>query len=184
MIKGLYDGFDGLVYIYYRGKVQLVLSDVNAGHRGGDVSETALRVVLQPNMWTEVAYKYIRDSFEKGNSQLNYLEKDGYVDIYTDKKEVDAIKNKLANADCVDIKTTVSIDDVLAKQANKYFDLKDLNEVAVAPTEKESSKIDKVLDMVMEQSKQNAKQNEQMMKLMETTQQLIIALVSNKNDTK
>ena len=93
MIKGLYDGYHGLVYIYYKGPMTLVLSDVNAGFaKNIDKADTALRVVLRPFEWTVVSYEYIKSAWEGGKSQLNYLEKDGYVDIYTDAKEVEELK--------------------------------------------------------------------------------------------
>lgn len=96
MIKGLYAGYNGLVYIYYKGPMSLVLSDVNAGFaKNIDKADTALRVVLKPFEWTVVAYEHIKNAWEGGNSQLNYLEKDGYIDIYTDPKEVEELKKHL-----------------------------------------------------------------------------------------
>ena len=93
MIKGLYAGYNGLVYIYYKGPMSLVLSDVNAGFaKNIDKADTALRVVLKPFEWTVVAYEHIKNAWEGGTSQLNFLEKDGYIDIYTDPKEVEELK--------------------------------------------------------------------------------------------
>ena len=96
MIKGLYSGYQGKIYIYYRGPIQIVLSDVHAGfNMGEDLAATSLRIVLRPNCWTECAYSYVSEGFENHKGQLYALEQSGVVDIYTDPKEVAAIK--LAN---------------------------------------------------------------------------------------
>jgi len=93
MIRGLYSGYQGKIYIFYRGPIQVVLSDVHGGfNMGEDLAATSLRIVLRPNQWTECAYSYVQEGFENHKGQLFALEQSGMVDIYTDPKEVELIK--------------------------------------------------------------------------------------------
>ena len=94
MMKGWFRGFSGLLYIYYRGESQLVLSDVNAGFNLGKnmLANTALRVVLRPKTWTQCAASYVQSGLEEGTSILANLEKTNMVDIYTDPEEVRKIE--------------------------------------------------------------------------------------------
>lgn len=94
MLKGWFKGFNGLLFIYYRGENQLVLSDVNAGFNLGPnaLADTALRIVLKPNTWTQCASSYVQEGLEGGTSILAHLEKTGKVDIYTDAEEVKRIE--------------------------------------------------------------------------------------------
>jgi len=97
MIKGLYSGYQGKIYIFYRGPIQIVLSDVHAGfNMGEDLAATSLRIVLRPNSWTECAYSYVSEGFENHKGQLYALEQSGVVDIYTDPKDVETIKKAQA----------------------------------------------------------------------------------------
>jgi len=93
MIRGLYSGYQGKIYIFYRGPIQVVLSDVHGGfNMGDDLAATSLRIVLRPNKWTECAYSYVQEGFENHKGQLYSLEQSGWVDIYTDPKEVELVK--------------------------------------------------------------------------------------------
>ena len=94
MLKGWFNGYSGLLFIYYRGENQLVLSDVNAGFNLGKntLADTALRIVLKPNKWTQCAASYVQAGLEEGTSILAHLEKTGKVDIYTDAEEVKRIE--------------------------------------------------------------------------------------------
>lgn len=96
MIHGLTRGYSGIVYIYYRGPMRVVLSDMNAGYSNSRATDTALRIVLNPFDWTEVDFSFIKDRWESGESQLSYLERDGLVDIYTDVNEVKLLKDRLS----------------------------------------------------------------------------------------
>lgn len=122
MIKGLPSGYRGPIYIYYRGKQQLVLSDVHAGfHLGNDLAGTALRIVLQPGQWTETNFDYVAEGFNEHRGQLYHLEKDGYVDIYTDKAEVDALKQGKTLAQ-VEAEKEAPVHQVQPEQ-QKYFNM-------------------------------------------------------------
>lgn len=94
MIRGLSSNYSGRIYIYYRGPQRVVLTDAHAGFKpmGADMATTSLRVVLNPNSWTECDFSAVKEQFNEHRGRLYLLEQDGYVDIYTDKAEVDAIK--------------------------------------------------------------------------------------------
>lgn len=97
MIKGSLDGSVSRVYMYYHGPMRAVLSDLSLKPVMSDAESvgTGRRIVFLPNEWTEVNYSDIREKWETGNSQLNHLEASGYLDIYTDPKDVAEMKELL-----------------------------------------------------------------------------------------
>lgn len=207
MIKGLDAGFNGTVYIYYRGPIQLVLSDVSAGYKPTpSPADTALRVVLRPNKWTEVPYACIKERWETGLSQLNFLAKDNYVDIYTDPKEVAQVKRQQAGESLPQQPAEVSETPVPETNTDsgftlnkpvesKYFDLAKLgalsSEKPVQTAEPKRETLDNInvgeidntnkhlYEIMMKQAENANKQTEQLGKLMETTQQMMALLLKN-----
>ena len=172
MIKGLYRGYSGLIYIYYRGTYQVVLSDVNAGFLLGasDMATTGLRIVLKPGEWTECAYKYVSNDFESNKGMLYNLEKSGYVDIYTDPLEVEALK-KQQN----DKKVNAEVESKPVNNSNKkqYFNMKMFtegeNNSAVNTGECHKEHKDYNEDLVKEFKKQNDMMQQQMAAMINMT---------------
>ena len=175
------------------------------------LATTGQRIVFLPNEWTEINYADIREKWESGHSQLNHLEATGYLDIYTSKEEADKMKELLKDFQLPENlrhgKYVKSFEDkdVIKKyleqkkkaeqefvmpEQQKYFDLDKGLGVKTAAQKQDTiqtastdtSKFDKILEMVKAQAEQNAKQVEQMNKMMETMQQVMLALISKKND--
>lgn len=214
MVHGDLSGHVGKLYIYYKGPQRIVLSDVSGPqYASGNSSgvSTGLRVVLFPNDWTEVDFATIRDKWETGTSQLNYLDKDGWVDIYTDPEEVAHIKRSQGKPDerlrdglyrtenetqpAAAPKQEVTNADgfVMPVPKQKYFDLNNFPKpVENAPAQPETTakpnidtvstsnpEVDKLLDIIQKQYAQSAKQSEQLGKMVETTQQLVNAVLAS-----
>ena len=97
MIKGNVESCAGRLYMYYHGPIRAVLSDLSLQPRtpSEDVISTGHRIVFIPNEWTELNYSDIREKWETGTSQINQLEKSGYLDIYTDIEDVKRVKELL-----------------------------------------------------------------------------------------
>lgn len=123
MIKGLPSGYRGPIYIYYRGKQQVVLADVHAGfNMGTDLAATSLRIVLHPGQWTETDFDYVSKDFNEHRGQLYFLERDGYVDIYTNKEEVDALKQG-KTLEQVNVEKAAATQPVQPQPQQKYFNM-------------------------------------------------------------
>lgn len=96
MISGSLDSSTGRIYLYYHGPQRAILSDVSLQPKVmSEGVATGLRIVLFPNEWTELNFSDIREKWDTGTSQLNMLEKSGYLDIYTDPKEAAQVKELL-----------------------------------------------------------------------------------------
>ncbi len=80
----------------------VVLADAHGGfNMGNDLAATSIRIYLRPGEWTETAFANVAADFNEHRGQLYHLEKDGFVDIYTDKAEVDALKHGKTPADAL-----------------------------------------------------------------------------------
>lgn len=170
MIKGLTSGYVGTIYIFYRGPMQVVLSDVHGSTRMGpdDLAATALRIVLQPNQWTECDYSSVKGAFESSRGQLYFLEKSGMVDIYTDKREVDLLKQGKTQEEIDTLKNSSKTDNTKSKYFNMQMFTDNQNSAPsqAAPVQN------------IEATNTFLKQNELMQKQMEAMTQMTQAMAS------
>lgn len=192
----------GRIYMYYKGPMRVVLSDMSAGFRNqpGLEAETALRIVLHPKSWTEVDFSLIRAKYQTGSSQLNYLEKDGYLDIYTDPKEVERVKDCMAKG--IDPHNKVPnasvADGFVMPQQKKYFDMSDFpkptpvmdenfttsvpaNEVVkdINNVSTDTTAMKNVIDLMKQQMEQQAKQVDQLTEMVKSSQNLMAEMLKS-----
>lgn len=176
MIRGLSSDYTGRIYIYYRGPQRVVLTEAHDGFKpmGGDMATTSLRVVLNPNSWTECNFgEQLKAAFNDHRGRLYHLEKDGYVDIYTDKAEVEAIKQGKSFADAHVIQEAVVQQ---TPQSPQYFNMQLFtgNQPQSQPSAlPANSSLDPVRDALKEQQDLMKKQMEAMLKMTESLNTMI-----------
>lgn len=177
MIKGLYSGYSGLIYVYYRGPQQVVLSDVNAGFRMAPdaLASTALRIVLRPNTWTEINYSYVASSFEDGKGILYNLEKSGYVDIYTDPLEVAKLKTGAEQPKAIPVDVSPTSEHK-SDSNGKYFNMS-----LYTQQDTKSEEYNTMLKMMAQQNELMKKNMESMSALTQAMTQVLLK-VSDKLD--
>jgi hypothetical protein len=152
-----------------------------------ELAATALRIVFFPNTWTRVASSFVEKSLNNETGMLCSLERSGYVDIYTDAKEVERLE-ALGIDPATVIEKPVAAEAVTVTNNSgsdpKYFDMSMMpqaKKATVGPigpvtTQVESTgQINKIMQLVQQQMESQLKQNEVMTKMMEVTTKMMEA---------
>lgn len=179
MIRGLSSDYSGRIYIYYRGPQRVVLTEAHDGFKpmDGDMATTSLRVVLNPNSWTECNFgEQLKAAFNDHRGRLYHLEKDGYVDIYTDKAEVEAVKQGKSFAEAHVVQEAV-VQQTPPVQQKQYFNMQmftsnqpQQSQPSALPA---NSALDPVSDALKTQQELMQKQMEAMLKMTESLNTMI-----------